>query len=227
MTRHGAGPGSCQERAFQRGQGLVEFALFVPLFLVLLLAMLDFGFALYTNLTLDYASREGARVGAALAAGNSTTLPCAQVDNHVIAAVQRVLQSAGISVPLNNNGNPTKSGVNWIRIYKATGNVDGSGYSNSDGSNPANSNQWTYAATGGPTVDGSTLTFVGPGTPSWSACSRVNGATPDQIGVAINYTYAWTTPLASAFRLIGSGASFFSNLTFINKTVMNLNPTYP
>jgi Flp pilus assembly protein TadG len=209
----------------QRGQGLVEFALFVPLFLVLLLAMLDFGFALYTNLTLEYASREGARVGAALAAGNSTTLPCANVDDHVIAAVQRVLQSAGITVRVGPS-DPLKSGVNWIRIYKATPTtapyLDGGGY---DVAN--NYNQWTYAATGGPTVDGSTLTFVGPGTPAWSACSRVNGATPDKIGVAINYTYVWTTPLASAFRLIGSGASFFSNLTFLDKTVMNLNPTYP
>jgi Flp pilus assembly protein TadG len=228
VTRRGADPGSCREEARQRGQGLVEFALFVPLFLVLLLAMLDFGFALYTNLTLEYASREGARVGAALAAGNSTTLPCAydpakpaSVDDHVIAAVQRVLQSAGISVPLTN-ADPTKSRVNWIRIYKATNYVDGSGYEVA-----GNYNEWTYAATGGHTVDGTTLTFVGPVTPSWSACTRLNGATPDKIGVAINYTYAWTTPLTSAFRLIGSGASFFSNLTFLDKTVMNLNPTFP
>jgi Flp pilus assembly protein TadG len=221
VIRRVARVGSRRAGAREWGQGLVEFALFVPLFLVLLLAMLDFGFALYTNLTLEYASREGARVGAALASGNSK-LPCAQVDDHVIAAVQRVLRSAGITVPLTNNGDPAKSRVNWIRIYKATTYVNGDGYDVA-----GNYNQWTYAATGGPTVDGATLDFVGPVTPSWSACSRVNGATPDKIGVAINYTYAWQTPLASAFRLIGSGTSFFTNLTFLDKTVMNLNPTYP
>jgi len=200
----------------ERGQGLVEFALFLPLFLLLLLAMLDFGFAFYTNLTLEYASREGARVGAALAAG-STTLPCAEVDDHVIAASQRVLQSAGITVRLDNS-DPTKSRVNWIRIYRATGNANGGGY---DGTY----NQWTYSAGGGPTVDGTTLDFV-RATHGWSACSRTNGATPDAIGVAINYTYEWTTPLANIVRL-ASGGSFFTNLTFLDKTVMNLNPTYP
>lgn len=208
-------------RGRRRGQGLVEFAIFVPLFLVLLFTMLDFGFALYTNLTLEYASREGARVGAALAAGNAS-LPCAQVDNHVIAAVQRVLQSAGFNVPLNNNGDSTKTGVNWIRVYKATAYVDGSGW---DVLN--NYNQWTYSAGAGPTVDGSPIDFVGPGTPSWSACSRTNGTTPDKIGVAINYTYAWQTPIAGVLRLIVPSSSFFSRLTFFDKTVMNLNPTFP
>jgi hypothetical protein len=217
VTRRVATVGRRRVRGRQRGQGLVEFAIFVPLFIVLLLAMLDFGFAFYTKLTLEYASREGARVGAALAAGSST-LPCAQVDNHVIAAVQRVLKSAGITVPLNNNGNTAKTGVNWIRIYKAD--ADGNGYG------AGSYNQWTYSAGGGPTVDGTTLDFVA-GAPGWSACSRLNGSAPDAIGVAINYTYGWTTPLTSALRLISPGTPFFSYLTFLDKTVMNLNPTNP
>jgi len=204
-----------------RGQGLVEFALLVPIFLVLLFTMLDFGFALYANLTVEYASREGARVGAALAFGNAS-LPCSQVDDHVIAAVQRVLQSAGLNVSLNNNNDPTKTGVNWIRIYKATSYVDGGGW------NVANNyNQWTYAATGGPVVDGATVQFVGPATPSWSACSRSNGVNPDKVGVAINYTYSFQTPLASVLRLVIPSGSTLSRLTFLDKTVMNLNPTYP
>ncbi len=212
-------------RRRQGGQGLVEFALFVPLFLVLLFTMLDFGFALYTNLTLEYASREGARVGSALATGNAS-LPCNQVDDHVIAAVQRVLQSAGFNVPLDNGGDPAKTGVNWIRIYNATGTTapytDGGGYDVA-----GRYNQWTYASSGGNTVDGAPLLFVGPGTPSWSACSRSNGISPDKIGVAINYTYSWQTPIASVLRLIVPSGSFFSKLTFVDKTVMNLNPTYP
>jgi Flp pilus assembly protein TadG len=223
VIRHRPPHGHPRHIARRRGQGLVEFALVVPIFLVLLFTMLDFGFALYTNLTLEYASREGARVGAALAAGNGSALPCAQVDNHVIAAVQRVLQSAGISVAIANPGaDQTKSGVLWIRIYKASNNVDGSGYATAN-----NYNEWTYSDGGGPTVDGTALDFVGPATPAWSACTRVNGANPDMIGVAISYRYAWTTPIASAFRLISSGNSFLSSLTFLDKTVMNLNPTYP
>jgi hypothetical protein len=205
----------------QRGQGLVELTLFVPLFLLLLFSMLDFGFALYSNLTLDYASREGARVGAALATGNAT-LPCAQVDGHVIAAVQRVLKSAGIAVPLNNGGDSTRTGVNWIRIYNATAAAyaDGSGYDVA-----GNYNQWTYSAGNGPNVDGTNLDFVA-GTSPWSACSRSNGTTPDEIGVAISYTYAWQTPLVNIIKMASRG-NFVANVTFLNKTVMNLNPTYP
>jgi Flp pilus assembly protein TadG len=220
--RLNAGDG-VRSRACERAQGLVEFALFVPLLFVFLFTMLDFGFALYSNLTLEYASREGARVGAALAAGNSTTLPCASVDDHVIAAVQRVLQSAGLTLTLDNGGDANKTGVNWIRIYKATNDVNGGGYTTT-----GNYNQWTYAATGGHTVDGATLKFIGPVTSSWSACSRTNGTTPDKIGIAINYTYAFRTPLASVLSLAtGGGPSFLTRVAFLDKTVMNLNPTYP
>ena len=223
MTRRVSLGGPRRDGERQRGQGLVEFALFVPLFLVLLFAMLDFGLALYTNLTIEYASREGARVGAALAAGNATTLPCGQVDNHVMAAVQRVLKSAGITVRIDNT-DPTKSGLIWVRIYKATSAVNGDGYATA-----GNYNEWTYVAGGGPSpvvVDGTPLDFV-KGTQSWDACSRTNGATPDKIGVAINYRYSWTTPLIGALKVITPGSTFFNNITFLDKTVMNLNPTFP
>jgi Flp pilus assembly protein TadG len=193
-----------RSRARHRGQALVEFALILPSILLILVGTLNFGFAFYSNMTLEYASREGARVGSALASG-SAALPCAKVDDHVIAAVQRVLQSAGI--PLRT------SGIQWIRIYKATAYPDGSGYAVAN-----NYNQWTYSAGGGPTVDGAVLDFVGPATPSWSACSRVNGATPDSLGVAISYQHSWTIP---------TGVLFTGSIGLIDKTVMVLNPTYP
>lgn len=207
-------------RGEERGQGLVEFALVVPLFLLLLFSMLDFGFAFYTKLTIEYATREGARVGAALANGN-TTAPCADVDSHVIAAVQRVLQSAGITVRLDPS-DATQSGVNWIRIYKATGKVDGSGWDTG-----GTYNQWTYTSSGGPTVDGTALSFKGPATPAWNACSRSNlPSAPDKLGVAINYRYAWQTPIVNVIGIV-SGGTFLANVTYTDTTVMDLNPTYP
>lgn len=42
------------------GQALVEFALVIPVFLMILFGILDFGFALFTRLTLINATREGA-----------------------------------------------------------------------------------------------------------------------------------------------------------------------
>ena len=45
------------------GQSLVEFSLVLPVFLLLVAGMVDFGMGLYSNLTVLNAAREGARVG--------------------------------------------------------------------------------------------------------------------------------------------------------------------
>jgi len=46
-----------------RGQALVEFALIVPIFILLLVGILDLGRAIYAYNTVANASREGVRVG--------------------------------------------------------------------------------------------------------------------------------------------------------------------
>jgi Flp pilus assembly protein TadG len=46
----------------QRGQGLTEFALIFPLFVLLLLVVFDFGRAIYAFHTISNAARSGARV---------------------------------------------------------------------------------------------------------------------------------------------------------------------
>jgi Flp pilus assembly protein TadG len=46
-----------------RGQALVEFALVVPLFLLLIAGMIDFGLGLNASITVTNAAREGARQG--------------------------------------------------------------------------------------------------------------------------------------------------------------------
>ena len=48
----------------KRGQALVEFALVVPLFLLLLAGMIDFGLGLNASIAVSNAAREGARLGA-------------------------------------------------------------------------------------------------------------------------------------------------------------------
>jgi len=47
----------------QRGQALVEFALVLPVFFLLVAGMFDFGLGIYSDLTLVNAAREGARLG--------------------------------------------------------------------------------------------------------------------------------------------------------------------
>ena len=49
--------------AKRRGQALVEFAILLPLILILLLGMIEFGLLLYNQHVITNASREGARYG--------------------------------------------------------------------------------------------------------------------------------------------------------------------
>lgn len=48
----------------EKGQNLVEFAMVVPIFLILVFAIVDFGMGFHAWITVTNAAREGARVGA-------------------------------------------------------------------------------------------------------------------------------------------------------------------
>jgi Flp pilus assembly protein TadG len=194
-------PIRANRRTSARGQGLVEFAVSVPVFVMLLLGMLEFGFAFNHNLTLEYATREGARTGAALAKG-TTTIPCDQVDNEIVASVQRVLTSPGTPIDISK--------VSEVRIYRAdaSGNQMGSTY-----------NKWVPGA--GPTVDGVPLVFKS-NTVNWDACAagtRDNGSTPDSLAVSLIYSYRLVSPLGALLGMGGTPAFQMSD-----RTVMALNP---
>lgn len=62
----------------QRGQSLVEFALVLPIFLIVVFGIVDFGMGLRGWITITSAAREGARVGAVYAipgTGGTTASP--------------------------------------------------------------------------------------------------------------------------------------------------------
>ncbi len=205
------------ERARQRGQGLVEFASLVPVFMLLLLGMLEFGFVFDQNLTLEYATREGARVGSALANGGGD-LGCsagqspnaATVDPQILAAVQRVLLSPSSRVV------PATSPAMVVTIWKAT----------SAGQPVAGSvNTWTYTGPGtGPLVDGQQIGFT-QGAVQWNACARKNGGVggPDSIGVSLTHVYKFQTALAGILGFFGGPTA--NQLAISDRTVMALNPT--
>ena len=48
----------------ERGQGMVEFVLVLPIFLLLVFAIIDFGMGFHAWLTVTNSAREGARIGA-------------------------------------------------------------------------------------------------------------------------------------------------------------------
>jgi hypothetical protein len=201
-----------RSREGERGQGLVEFSLLVPVFALLLLGMLEFGFVFDHLLTVQYASREGARVGSALVNGGGT-LGCgtgqspnaADVDPLIIAAVTRVLDSPGSRV--------TVAHIPTIRIFKA----------DASGGETGPVNVWRYNVGGGPLVDGRHLDYSLQST-GWNACSRTNGGSPpDSIGVSLVYTYHLQTALGNVLGFFGPGG--LSTITVSDRTVMAMNPT--
>ena len=182
-----------------RGQALVEYAILLPVFLLVLLGILEFGLAFSHHMTMEYATREGARTGAALANG-SDAFDCSVVDDEVVASVQRVLTQNGSQIDLKH--------VNEIRIYDADANGDEHGLVD----------VWKQGK--GPTVDGVALKFV-LDTGNWDACARRNAGfgDTDSIGVALTYDYQFVTPLGSMLGMAGT-----SGLAMSDRTVMALNP---
>ena len=214
-----SGPfGSRRERS--RGQSLVEFSVLVPAFMLLLFGMLEFGFVFTHNLTLEYATREGARTGAALADGNGNLAVCGDgtalnggIDAQIIAAVERVLTSPGS--PIN------ESNVTSIKIWQST--LAGSANPGTP-TDAAHTATWNYGTAGAPSVDGYQLHYHLTTAPSsWMPCTRNNGANPDSIGISLTYNYNMVTPLSSIARFFGGGAST-GIIPMNDRSIMALNP---
>jgi Flp pilus assembly protein TadG len=78
----------------QSGQSMVEFALVLPVFIILLAGIIDFGFMFYSRISVINAAREGAR-SAVTAVDNPVTIP-SLVDSSVVA-VSTALNPANLS----------------------------------------------------------------------------------------------------------------------------------
>lgn len=196
----------------------------IPVVLLVLLGMLEFGFVMDHSATIGNATREGARMGSALTNGGGT-LGCsagqspnaATVDGRIVAAVQRILAASGSRVVLAN--------VSEIRIYQST----------STGTETAGmTNTWVYSATGTTTSDG-LVNFVPSGAQPWTPCSRsylwtvcatppanLTQCPPDSIGVGIKYNYRFVTPLAAAMGFFGGSSA--TTLGVSERAVMAMNP---
>ena len=62
----------------EKGQNLVEFAMVVPIFLILVFSIVDFGMGFHAWITVTNAAREGARIGAVGA--DSATIEARVID---------------------------------------------------------------------------------------------------------------------------------------------------
>jgi hypothetical protein len=194
-------------RRSERGQSLVEFTLVLPIILVMVLGMIELGFAINHNTSIETATRQGARVGSALvngerSCGMGVTTNSQLVDAQIIAAVEGALVSSGSPVD--------PSQVQSIKIYLA----------NSDGSIGAKVNTWTYSYHGGPLLPGAAqkLDFV-QSSANWDASTRCGAAPAPSVGVAITYTYKFITPLGAIVSLFNS-----AQITMTDQTVMAMEP---
>ncbi len=96
----------------ERGQSLVEFALLLPIFLVLVLAVADFGWALRSFITATNSAREGARLGV-------TGAPASAIQGRAVATSANMLTTADVTVS-NPGGTPGSSvvvNVNTVYHY--------------------------------------------------------------------------------------------------------------
>lgn len=83
---------TARERGRRRGQGLVEFALVLPIFLLLIFGVIDGGRYVYVNSTLSNAAREGARLGSVEASWRGSADPsCGNAGGPVCPASNAIL----------------------------------------------------------------------------------------------------------------------------------------
>lgn len=94
-----------RRRNGEKGQALVEFALLIPIFLILLFAIVDFGMGFYSWITVTNAAREGARLGAVLATQQ-------EIEDRVYESVTLPEEDTRMSVTVTNaQGQPGESVV--------------------------------------------------------------------------------------------------------------------
>ena len=167
-----------------RGQTMVEFALVIPLFLLLLLAIIEFTFVFNAILGISFASRDGALTAAE--AGDNDDADC---------AILRTV-SAALTPPVN------QSRISTVVIFRA--NADGTIMPKPSGGDYTD----TYTPGGTTTCTGSdgnpySVAFTLSGAAGYapgSRCNVLNGCLGDQptvdtIGVKITYVHTWVTPL--------------------------------
>jgi hypothetical protein len=205
-------PGRPRNRERASGQSLVELALILPIFLVLLIGVVEFAFMFNATLATNFASRNASLVAAE--AGSNQMADCA-----ILARIE-----SDIGAPLAD------SNIQTVTIYKAD--RAGNAYT---GSNAA-SNVYTRG-TGSMTCVGFTPSPMpyGLGTNTYpmgeapsnggrcdilAGCSSTSPS--DSIGVTIVYRYYFKTPLRNLVSFLPGASVGYIDFSWSN--VMRMEP---
>lgn len=193
-------------RRASRGQGLVEFALVFPLFLVLTMGTIEFAFVMHGQLSVNYATREAALIAGE--AGNDVGADC--------VILQRIQQD--ITAPANT-ANITEIQIYWTNASGQP--LDTGGNVTTAGDPNEALNLYVPGSTTCNYPDGTSLTvpYSLQGTanyPESARCNAILGTLSgclaghnglDTIGVKVSYADAWRTPLHTMIGLLGPGWS--------------------
>jgi Flp pilus assembly protein TadG len=210
MTWHARVARRGRQRERADGQSLAEFALLIPLFLLLVIGLIEFALAFSSALNVNYASRAGGLVAAQ--AGNAAAADCL-----VLAEVDRTFtapsHNARISRVEIQRTNSSGSTIQARSVYERTGTT-------------------TCALTDGTTVS-VPYRAQSSGYPASQRCNVLppSGcptltpprATVDTIAVEVTYVYEWQTPLRSLATLF-SGAGNSANLTIVQRNAFRMEP---
>jgi len=99
-------------RRSARGQGLVEFALILPIFMICLVAVFDLGHVVWANDALANAAREAARFAIVHGGSDSTVCPVGPLDP---------LKTAPAPTASCPNPSPSRQAVKDVAIDRAMG----------------------------------------------------------------------------------------------------------
>lgn len=170
-------------RRGQRGAVLIEAALILPVLMVFLLGIMEFGLVYASGATANGASRSGARLAA------TNYAPAGLVAANQRAAADEI--AAAVSADLKNLSNAEPIGMT---IYKAVGG-DGAPAGGFPGDNMVGgctTNCFRY------TWNGSTMVYSSGGWANPDAC----GLTVDSIGVFVQVRHDYLTDMIGTSRTV-------------------------
>ena len=187
------------------GQSLVEFSLVIPIFLLLLIGLIEFAFMFNSTLAINFITRDASLIAAE--AGNQSSADCT-----ILRKVEE-----DVTPPLDNTD------IQTVTIFQA----DRFGQ-------PMPGIQNVYQRTGTTTCPFGTLPYalVGAATfPASARCNDLEGCLNDQtgqtvpldtIGVSVTYRYFYHTPLPNLIPFLPGSARGWLDFTWSN--VMRMEP---
>ena len=191
-----------------RGQSLVEFALILPLFMVLLMGVIEFAFMFNATLSINFTSRDASLIAAE--AGSQSTADCA-----VLAKVEQ-----DVAAPLDDNN------IQTVTIYQADRAGKPTGNQNVYSRTPATPMTCTgFTPSSVPYTLGTNTYPMGEAPSNGGRCDILAGCSTspmDSIGVTIVYRYYFKTPLPNLVSFLPGASVGYINFSWSN--VMRMEP---